>query len=73
MSGGNLSRIENGEQGPPSDEVIIRIAEALDIDDASDLFRAAGRSVAEFEDRVLTELRQIRREMHARFSRLEGR
>jgi transcriptional regulator with XRE-family HTH domain len=56
MSSGNLSRIENGDQGPPSDEVLQSIAAALEIDPvellslattgSSDRSRPAGASSA---------------------------
>ena len=64
MSAGNLSRLENGEHGPPSDEVIIKLAEVLDAD-TDELFRLAGRDVggASFERQVLGELRSLRRDM----------
>jgi transcriptional regulator with XRE-family HTH domain len=42
MSASNLSRLELGSQGPPADEVIERIAKALDTDPA-ELLQAAGR------------------------------
>jgi transcriptional regulator with XRE-family HTH domain len=42
MSASNLSRIELGAQGPPADEIIERIGQALDADPA-ELLRAAGR------------------------------
>jgi len=64
MSAGNLSRLENGEHGPPSDEVIIKLAELLDADSA-ELLRLAGRDIggASFERQVLSELRNLRRDM----------
>lgn len=71
MSPGNLSRLENGEHGPPSDEVITALAAALDAD-VDDLLRLAGRDIggASFERQVLAELGRLRREMHAGFERL---
>jgi transcriptional regulator with XRE-family HTH domain len=42
MSASNLSRLELGSQGPPADEVIERIARALDAD-PGELLQAAGR------------------------------
>jgi transcriptional regulator with XRE-family HTH domain len=42
MSASNLSRLELGSQGPPADEVIERIAKALD-GDPGELLQAAGR------------------------------
>lgn len=64
MSAGNLSRLENGEHGPPSDEVIIRLSEVLD-GEADELLRLAGRDTggASFERQVLRELQGLRREM----------
>lgn len=66
MSPGNLSRLENGEHGPPSDEVIAKLADVLDAD-AGELFKLAGRDVggASFERQVLNELRGLRRDMRA--------
>lgn len=64
MSPGNLSRLENGVHGPPSDEVILKLAEVLDAD-ADELLRVAGRDAggASFERQVLSELRSLRRDM----------
>jgi transcriptional regulator with XRE-family HTH domain len=64
MSSGNLSRLENGEHGPPSDEVIAKLASVLDAD-SEELFRLAGRDVggASFERQVLSELQGLRRDM----------
>jgi transcriptional regulator with XRE-family HTH domain len=64
MSAGNLSRLENGEHGPPSDEVIAKLAEVLDVD-IDELLRLAGRDIGEaaFERQVLSELRSLRRDM----------
>jgi transcriptional regulator with XRE-family HTH domain len=61
MSPGHLSRIETGDYGPPSDEVIERLAEVLDAD-RLDLMRIAGREASSgaFEQRVLSELAAIR-------------
>lgn len=61
MSPGNLSRLETGDYGPPSDEVIERLAEVLD-GDRLELLRVAGREAggAAFEQRVLAELATIR-------------
>lgn len=60
MSASNLSRIELGAQGPPPDETIQRIAQALKAD-SDELLRAAGRytSGQSFEETVLTELRTL--------------
>jgi transcriptional regulator with XRE-family HTH domain len=80
MSPGNLSRPENGETGPPADEVITQMAAILDVD-ATELFRLAGRDVggASFERQVLGELERLRRELatvrrdlQAGFERLEA-
>jgi transcriptional regulator with XRE-family HTH domain len=79
MSPGNLSRLENGEHGPPADEVITKLASILDIDLAG-LFKLAGRDVGgtSFEQQVLSELQRLRREvaagrrdMRAGFDRLD--
>jgi transcriptional regulator with XRE-family HTH domain len=61
MSAGNLSRIETGDYGPPSDEVIGRLAEVLEADPL-ELLRVAGREASGkvFEQRVLAELAAIR-------------
>jgi transcriptional regulator with XRE-family HTH domain len=66
MSPGNLSRLENGEHGPPSDEVIIKLANVLNAD-TDELLRLAGRDVggASFERQVLSELQGLRRDMRA--------
>jgi transcriptional regulator with XRE-family HTH domain len=71
MSSGNLSRIENGEQGPPADETIEALAAALGVESQS-LLAAAGRSLssAAFEEIVLRELRAIRKELREGFARL---
>jgi transcriptional regulator with XRE-family HTH domain len=60
MSPSNLSRMELGSQGPPADEVIERIAGALDTG-ADELLRAAGRSAGgqSFEEAVLDKLDAI--------------
>lgn len=61
MSPGNLSRVETGDYGPPSDEVIERLAAVLDADPL-ELLRVAGREAGShaFEQRVLSELAAIR-------------
>lgn len=61
MSAANLSRIETGGYGPPSDEVIERLAEVLEADPL-ELLRIAGRQAGTgaFEQRVLSELAAIR-------------
>jgi transcriptional regulator with XRE-family HTH domain len=73
MSPGNLSRIENAEQGPPSDEVIVRLAAALDVD-VDKLLGFAGRrrSIESFEEIVLSELKQLRADISAGFARIEA-
>lgn len=60
MSASNLSRLELGAQGPPADEVIERIAAALDAD-ADELLQAAGRAASgqSFEEVVLNRLDTI--------------
>jgi transcriptional regulator with XRE-family HTH domain len=62
MSAGHLSRLETGDFGPPSDEVIERLAEVLEADPL-ELLRIAGREAGSgaFEQRVLAELASIRR------------
>jgi len=64
MSASNLSRLELGNQGPPADEAIERIAAALDTD-AADLLRAAGRTAGgqSFEEEVLNRLDALGREV----------
>jgi transcriptional regulator with XRE-family HTH domain len=64
MSPGNLSRLENGEHGPPSDEVIVKLVDVLNAD-IDELMRLAGRDVggASFERQVLSELQDLRRDM----------
>jgi transcriptional regulator with XRE-family HTH domain len=61
MSAGHLSRLETGDYGPPSDEVIERLAVVLKTDPV-ELLRIAGREVGNrsFEQHVLAELRLIR-------------
>lgn len=64
MSASNLSRIELGSQGPPADEIIERIAGALEAD-ATELLRAAGRLATgrTFEEAVLARLDAIGRDV----------
>jgi transcriptional regulator with XRE-family HTH domain len=64
MSASNLSRIELGSQGPPADEIIERIGQALGIDPA-ELLRAAGRYATgkTFEETVLARLDAIGRDV----------
>ncbi|HEV7942437.1 MAG TPA: helix-turn-helix transcriptional regulator [Solirubrobacteraceae bacterium] len=64
MSASNLSRIELGSQGPPADEIIERIAGALQTD-PTDLLRAAGRLATgkTFEEAVLARLDAISRDV----------
>lgn len=64
MGASSLSRIELGAQGPPPDEVIERLAIALDVD-PGDLLRAAGRSPSghSFEEIVLGRLDGLYRDM----------
>jgi transcriptional regulator with XRE-family HTH domain len=64
MSASNLSRLELGSQGPPADEVIERIAAALDTD-PGELLQAAGRlgDGQAFEQAVLERLEAIGRDI----------
>lgn len=64
MSASNLSRVELGSQGPPADEVIERIAKALDAD-VAELLHAAGRAggSGSFERAVLERLDEIGRDV----------
>ncbi len=64
MSASNLSRLELGNQGPPADEAIERIAAALEAD-AADLLKAAGRPAGgpSFEEEVLDRLDELGRDM----------
>lgn len=64
MSASNLSRIELGAQGPPADEVIERIGQALEADPA-ELLRAAGRYATgkTFEETVLARLETLSRDL----------
>lgn len=64
MSPSNLSRIELGTQGPPADEVIERLADALEAP-VSDLRRAAGLRVEDegFEEAVLRRLDKLGQEI----------
>ena len=64
MSASNLSRVELGSQGPPADEVIERIARALDAD-AAELLSIAGRVTGSdsFERAVLARLDAIGRDV----------
>jgi transcriptional regulator with XRE-family HTH domain len=60
MSQAHLSRIELGDHAPPSDAVLLRIAEVLALD-PRELLRAAGRQAAgvTFEALVLARLDQL--------------
>lgn len=60
MSQANLSRMELGDHAPPSDGVLLRIAQVLELD-PRDLLRAAGRQAAgvTFEALVLDRLDQL--------------
>jgi transcriptional regulator with XRE-family HTH domain len=72
MSAANLSRIETGEQGPPSDEVIERLARILGTD-PTDLLTLAGRTaIGTSSDMLLRELRQLRAEIKDGFARMEA-
>lgn len=61
MSAGHLSRLETGDYGPPSDEVIERLADVLEAD-VSELLRIAGREIGgeSFEQHVLAELKALK-------------
>lgn len=72
MSAANLSRVENGDQGPPSDETIERLARALGAD-AAELLALAGRAgSATSSDLVLREVRQLRAEIRDGLGRIEA-
>ena len=72
MSAANLSRVENGDQGPPSDETIERLARALNAD-ADELLALAGRATAPASpDRLLREIRALRVEVRDGFARVEA-
>jgi len=72
MSAANLSRVENGEQGPPSDEVIEGLARSLDAD-PTELLALAGRTgTAASSETLLRELRALRAEVTAGFARVEA-
>ncbi|HSS34285.1 MAG TPA: helix-turn-helix transcriptional regulator [Solirubrobacterales bacterium] len=74
MSPSNLSRLELGKQGPPSDEIIERVAAALKVD-ATELLQAAGRvsGGASFEKQVLARLDQLDREVREVKAAIEDR
>lgn len=69
-----LSKIENGHHGPPSDEVIEGLAEAYSADPV-ELLRIAGRDLnpEAFQQRVLADLEELRTELRAGFERLEAK
>ena len=72
MSAANLSRIETGEQGPPSDEIIERLSHTLKAD-PTELLTLAGRTTDTLgSDELLRELRQLRAEIKDGFARLEA-
>jgi transcriptional regulator with XRE-family HTH domain len=72
MSAANLSRIENGEQGPPADEVIERLASVLGAD-AIELLSLAGRTaINTSSDTLLHELRKLRAEIKDGFAKVEA-
>lgn len=64
MSASNLSRLELGNQGPPGEEVIERMAKALDAE-VAELLQAAGRlgDSESFERAVLERLDAIGRDV----------
>jgi transcriptional regulator with XRE-family HTH domain len=78
MSASNLSRLELGSQGPPADEVIERIATALD-GEPDEFLQAAGRHgdgqafeqlVLERLDAMGRDLREVRRAIARLMKRL---
>lgn len=71
MSSGNLSRIENGDQGPPSDEVLERLAAVLETS-FDELLGTAGRSRSEPSE-VLRAIQALHQEMRDGFARIEAR
>ena len=72
MSPPNLSRLENGEQGPPSDETIERLAAALNADPA-ELLALAGRTGSPVSpEAILREVRQLRTEVKEGLARVEA-
>jgi transcriptional regulator with XRE-family HTH domain len=72
MSAANLSRVENGEQGPPADETIERLARALEADPA-ELLALAGRAGSPTSsDAILREVRQLRAEVKDGLARVEA-
>jgi transcriptional regulator with XRE-family HTH domain len=73
MSGGNLSKIEKGKQGPPPDEVIARLAVALEAD-RFELMRIAGRAIdrESFEEQVLARLKRLAEQQRSGFERIEA-
>lgn len=73
MSGANISKIERGLHGPPTDEVIAAFARALKTDE-DDLMRIAGRGLSEdsFQERVLAQLEMLRDEQRSGFERIEA-
>jgi transcriptional regulator with XRE-family HTH domain len=74
MSASNLSRVELGSQGPPSDEVIERIAKALGAD-PDELLQAAGRTAGgqPFEEAVLSKLAAIERDVREVKAAVQGK
>lgn len=74
MSASNLSRLELGNQGPPADEAIERIAAALEAD-AGELLRAGGRAAGgqSFEEQVLERLDELGREVRQVKDAVDGK
>jgi transcriptional regulator with XRE-family HTH domain len=64
MSPSNLSRLELGKQGPPSDEAIESLAKALGAEPQA-LLQAAGRVAGgqSFEKLVLDQLEELRQDV----------
>jgi transcriptional regulator with XRE-family HTH domain len=76
MSPSNLSRLELGKQGPPSDETIERVAAALKVD-AQKLLQVAGRfpgghalqqEILRRLETLESEIREIRKTLGSRSS-----
>jgi transcriptional regulator with XRE-family HTH domain len=72
MSAANLSRIESGEQGPPSDKIIERLAGVLKADSDELLQLAGGGTINATSETLLLELRQLRAEVRDGFARVQA-
>jgi transcriptional regulator with XRE-family HTH domain len=72
MSAANLSRVENGDQGPPADETIERLARALNADPA-ELLALAGRAGSPVSsEAIMREVRQLRADVKDGLARVEA-